>query len=116
MSYMMEEESNCSNQSLLFEPDTLSYNFAKYIFPIIFAVGVVGNVLNIIIFQRLRTKSNLFLLIIAVADLCFFIPTFFLNLTVYDSLATSQKFLHVYFNANAVMVALGNWFSTASIW
>lgn len=107
---------NCSTQFVPFLPGTTQYYFRQFVFPLIFVFGVFGNILNLIILKRMKTKSNLFLMLIAIADLCFFVPCFGLNLAVYDTLSSSQSFLRFYFGASVTLTALSNWFSSASIW
>lgn len=97
-------------------PGTYPHFVGNYIFPIVFVVGVLGNVLNLIVLNKMHIKCKCFLSSMALADLCFFFTMFVLNLSVYDCFALSSAFLKLYYNAKVTLVVLANWFSSASIW
>lgn len=118
-------------------PSTLDllrdYN-RRFIFPLEFCAGIVGNALNLVVLNsaQMRTKTNLFLSALAVADLCFFIAALPLNLFIYGSprangtkangtrLEPVEPFQD-YFDAFLARtyipsMVLVNWFSASSIW
>uniref|UniRef100_A0A914W2L9 G-protein coupled receptors family 1 profile domain-containing protein n=1 Tax=Plectus sambesii TaxID=2011161 RepID=A0A914W2L9_9BILA len=107
----------------------LIYYNRKFVFPLQFCAGVVGNALNLVVLNstHMRTKTNLFLAALAVADLCFFVVVLPLNLTVYasavngtaavESLAPSTVLFHSFLShAHIPSLAFANWFSASSIW
>ena len=102
----------------------------RFVFPIQFCAGIVGNALNLVVLNsaQMRTKTNLFLSALAVADLCFFIVVLPLNLTIYVSppkangtavepLAPSAALFNSFLSYTHIpSMALANWFSASSIW
>lgn len=106
----------CLNQMRNPEPGTFPYYMGNYVFPVVFSMGVVGNIMNLIVLNKMKTKTVYFLSAIAAADICFFVAMFMINLTAFDSLALNTTFLNFYYQAKMTLLALANWFSSASIW
>lgn len=80
----------------------------RYIFPIQFLVGVVGNTLNLLCFSSsgMRTKTNLFLSFMAMADLLFLLCNFPINLIGYDAFIDSKSYVRFYYQSHPTFITL----------
>lgn len=107
---------SCGPQRRSPAPGTYTYYISLYIFPIFFIVGTFGNAMILIILRRIKQKNNAFLSAMALSDFLFFIPMFLLSLNAYDCLAVNETFLYFSYHAQTPIVAIANWFSTASTW
>lgn len=99
--------------------DYFQYFNRKYVFPVQFVIGCIGNLLNLIVLNSkgMRTKTNSFLSAMAVADLGFFLTMFPIYLqTGYELhfLSLNHKLFFLY--SHIVLIAFANWFSATSIW
>lgn len=90
----------------------------RFVFPVAFVLGVLGNLLNlcILLHPKMRSRSNTLLAALAVADLAFLISVLPHSLASYDYFALRHSFRAIYFFAKAHLVAFANWFSASSIW
>lgn len=98
------------------EPGTCTYYINLYTFLICFIIGTLGNAMILIILKNIQQSGKAFLSAMALADFLFFIPMFILNLKEFDFLATDENFLNFFYHALTPLVAMANWFSTASNW
>lgn len=108
---------------------SLMYYNKRFVFPLQFCAGIVGNALNLVVLNsaQMRTKTNLFLSALAIADLCFFVVALPLNLVIYGSPPVNETTdeslppAQVWFNSfishvHVPSMMLVNWFSASSIW
>lgn len=97
---------------------SIAYYFGLYILPVIFAIGIFGNVLNLVVLNSkgMRTKTNCFLSAMAATDLGFFLVMVLFNLSAFDNLAQSENFMKIFVQLKMTLMTLANWLSAASIW
>lgn len=102
----------------LVDDTLLSYYVGFYVFPIIFVIGITGNVLNLAVLNSrgMKTKANRFLSAMAVSDLCFLVIMFILNLVNYKPVTTSNGFVWFHYLTKMTFISLANGFSSSSIW
>lgn len=98
------------------QPGTYTHYIYIYLFPICFVIGTFGNSMILVTLKNVQQSGKAFLSAMALADFLFFIPMFVLSLSAFDFLATDENFLHFSYHALTLLVAIANWFSTASNW
>ncbi|XP_003368617.1 conserved hypothetical protein, partial [Trichinella spiralis] len=90
----------------------------RFVFPIVFVVGVIGNMLILLALKAaaVTTKTSYFLIAMAVADLCFFFCVLPNHMISFSALNKLHSFMVFYIQSKMPLTALANWFSVASIW
>uniref|UniRef100_A0A914WYW7 G-protein coupled receptors family 1 profile domain-containing protein n=1 Tax=Plectus sambesii TaxID=2011161 RepID=A0A914WYW7_9BILA len=90
----------------------------RYVFPVVFVFGVLGNLTNLCVFlhPKMSSRSNILLAALAIADVAFLLLVLPHSLANYDYFALSNSFRVVYFYAKTHLVAFANWFSACSVW
>uniref|UniRef100_A0AC35GHK1 G-protein coupled receptors family 1 profile domain-containing protein n=1 Tax=Panagrolaimus sp. PS1159 TaxID=55785 RepID=A0AC35GHK1_9BILA len=103
---------------LQFSADPLEKILTGYLVPFLILFGFTGNLLNLSILMApgMKTRSNLLLACLAVADMVFLIlmlPHSFAN---YDYFVHSYTFRLFYVRTKTHLIAFANWSSAAAIW
>uniref|UniRef100_A0A158R491 G_PROTEIN_RECEP_F1_2 domain-containing protein n=1 Tax=Syphacia muris TaxID=451379 RepID=A0A158R491_9BILA len=90
----------------------------RYVYSVIFLVGVTGNVLNLTVLLRrnVKTRSNSFLAALAFADIVFLIILLPNILANYPFLGSNYVFRYLYFHSKVHLLSLNNWASGVAIW
>ena len=90
----------------------------QYVFPVQFIFGILGNMMILLVLNSrgMKTKTNLFLSAMAVADFSFFVVRFPEYLRVFDVVTQSYDFMVVFVVTFPTQLAFANVFSAASIW
>uniref|UniRef100_A0A914VMH2 G-protein coupled receptors family 1 profile domain-containing protein n=2 Tax=Plectus sambesii TaxID=2011161 RepID=A0A914VMH2_9BILA len=90
----------------------------RYIFPVHFVLGVVGNAVNlsVLLSASMRNKSNDLLAAMAFADLGVLICMLPNSLAAFSTFASNYNFRFVYFKFKNSLAGLANLFSAAAIW
>ncbi len=90
----------------------------KNIFPILFIFGIVGNTLNLFVLlgRKMRTKTNILLACMALADIAVLLSMSFRSLSSFEFLVLNPSYYSFYRRNQNFLVATANWFSAASIW
>uniref|UniRef100_A0A5S6PZJ4 G-protein coupled receptors family 1 profile domain-containing protein n=1 Tax=Trichuris muris TaxID=70415 RepID=A0A5S6PZJ4_TRIMR len=91
---------------------------SHYIIPTAFAIGIVGNLLNLLVLnsKKLRCKTCYYLSAMATADLGFFATMSIYHLANFPAIVSSPGFSKFYAHSKMTLTALANWFSTSSTW
>lgn len=81
----------------------------KYVFPVQFLIGTIGNILNLIVLnsREMKCKTNYFLSAMATADLLLFLFMIPLNWDVYDILGKSPAYMRLFMHARSPLLASG---------
>ncbi|KRX72307.1 putative G-protein coupled receptor F59B2.13 [Trichinella sp. T6] len=113
----MEVDSSCTLNYLSIVPFA-SVVIGRFVFPIVFVVGVIGNMLILLALKAaaVTTKTSYFLIAMAVADLCFFFCVLPNHMISFSALNKLHSFMVFYIQSKMPLTALANWFSVASIW
>lgn len=95
-----------------------AYIYGNFVFPIVFAVGLTGNFLNLLVLNSrgMKSKANYLLSAMAVSDMGFFVFMFLFNLDTYEGLRKSAAFMEYVYWTKIPFTTFLNWFSSASIW
>ncbi|KFD68706.1 hypothetical protein M514_03723 [Trichuris suis] len=91
---------------------------SQCVIPIAFAIGIIGNTLNLLVLncKKMRCKTSYYLSAMAVADLGFFITMTIFHLSNFPVITASASFNKFYAHSKMTLTALANWFSTTSTW
>ncbi|KJH48181.1 hypothetical protein DICVIV_05699 [Dictyocaulus viviparus] len=92
--------------------------FIGKIVPILIAFGISGNILNltVLLTPSMRTRSNLLLAYLAVADVIFLVFMLPHSFAHYEIFAFSYWFRRFYLSYKMHLLAVLNWASAAAIW
>jgi len=90
----------------------------RYIFPIQFLFGLVGNGINlgVLLGAGMRNKANDLLAAMAFVDSLFLIALLPHSLASFSFFAQNYNFRRVYLTYKHHFTAIANWFSAAAIW
>lgn len=108
---------SCPKRPSVYIPTTRLV-IGHYVFPLLFIVGITGNILNLLVLNSkgMRTKTNVLLSAMAVADLCFFLVMIPTELQIFDSVASKDGYRSFLARNKMALTFFGNWFATASTW
>ncbi|KAI6241524.1 hypothetical protein M3Y99_00310800 [Aphelenchoides fujianensis] len=98
--------------------DTLSSFLMVYCFPVQFIIGVTGNTVNLIVLlnKRMRSKTNVLLATMALADILFLVSTMPHTLYYYTNLIGIKDFRRIYVYLSHHLIGITNMFSFISAW
>ncbi|CAJ0941137.1 unnamed protein product, partial [Mesorhabditis belari] len=87
-------------------------------FPPLFALGLVGNALNLMVLcsNDIMSRANVFLACLAVCDVCFLLLMVPHSLANFDLFGHSFVFRSLYLPAKMHLIAFANWTSAVAIW
>ncbi len=105
-------------KNLMLSTTTSDAIFMRYIFPFIATFGIVGNLLNltVLLSKTMRSKANLLLSALALADILFLLSFIPFSLANFDTFAFNYTFRYVYIYTKIHFLFLTNWTSAAAIW
>ncbi|CAD6192890.1 unnamed protein product [Caenorhabditis auriculariae] len=101
------------NEQLLFVKDHLTSFLWRYVFPLQFLLGILGNSLNLWVLASDEMPN---LAAVSFCDLAFLLVMLPHSLSSYDVIAYSYDFRYFYLNSKQHMSAIANWMSAAAIW
>ncbi|CDW51851.1 G protein coupled receptor [Trichuris trichiura] len=109
---------SCEEESYLPQVSQATMIIGRFIFPFVFIMGVIGNILILLALRAaaVSSKASYFLIAMAVADLCFFFCVLPNHIISFPSLALQRSYFAFYVRSKMTFTALANWFSVASIW
>lgn len=92
--------------------------FIGMIVPVLIVFGISGNILNltVLLAPNMRTRSNILLASLAVADIVFLIFMLPHSLAHYRIFAFSYWFRRLYLGNKMHLLAVLNWASATAIW
>ena len=98
--------------------DSLESFLWKYLFPLVFFVGILGNVVDLFVLfsPGMRNRANYLLSALAMADLTFLFVALPHCLANYRAFALNYTFRYIYFRAKHELIAMANWSSAAAVW
>ena len=90
----------------------------RYLFPCIAIFGILGNALNLTVLlnRGMRTRANIFLATLAIADMVFLsllLPNVLAN---YPVFTFNYYFRLFYFHTKVHLLSFANWSSAVAIW
>ncbi|CAP32340.2 Protein CBG13560 [Caenorhabditis briggsae] len=103
---------------LLFFRDPLSRFIWQYVFPLQFALGLLGNSLNLWVLasDEVPNIASDMLAAVSFCDLAFLLVMLPHCLAAFDTIAYDVTFRYFYLNTKQHMSAVANWMSAAAIW
>uniref|UniRef100_A0A915K6L7 G-protein coupled receptors family 1 profile domain-containing protein n=1 Tax=Romanomermis culicivorax TaxID=13658 RepID=A0A915K6L7_ROMCU len=109
--------SNCIPKPRPQKDDFIDILTTGYLFIILFIIGVLGNLLNLMVLntRHMKSKTNTFLSAMALADLAFFISNLPRCLNTFKFFASSQISKKYYVKTMPLFLMVGNAFSCSSI-
>ncbi|KAK0400123.1 hypothetical protein QR680_003367 [Steinernema hermaphroditum] len=109
----------CLNDTVLqLTTGDIDYIIQRYLFPVEFVAGVVGNCINLVVLlsKGMRTESNLLLSAMAFSDIGFLVSMLPHCLAPYAVFYTSMTFRYFYYITKTHVNAMANLFSAAATW
>uniref|UniRef100_A0A914WVS0 G-protein coupled receptors family 1 profile domain-containing protein n=1 Tax=Plectus sambesii TaxID=2011161 RepID=A0A914WVS0_9BILA len=90
----------------------------RYLFPPIFVIGVLGNVVNlcVLLSPTMRSRANNLLLALAFTDIAFLLAMLPHSMANYSALAMNYAYRFVYLHSKLQLTWLANWSSATAIW
>ncbi|KAK5979835.1 G protein-coupled receptor [Trichostrongylus colubriformis] len=116
---MSEVSSHClTERQMQLAVNDIERLFIGKIVPVLIVFGISGNILNltVLLTPAMRTRSNILLSCLAVADTVFLVFFFPHSLAHYKIFAFSYWFRRIYLAYKMHLLAMLNWASAAAIW
>ncbi|KAL3986101.1 7 transmembrane receptor (rhodopsin family) protein [Acanthocheilonema viteae] len=90
----------------------------RFLYPCIVILGVTGNVLNLTVLlnRSMRSRSNIFLAALAIADIIFLLLLLPNILATYPIFTYNYTYRFIYFHIKIHLLSFTNWVSSAAIW
>ncbi|CAI4227185.1 unnamed protein product [Auanema sp. JU1783] len=103
---------------LRFVRDPLSRFLWRYLFPVQFTLGVLGNLLNlgVLASDEVQNVASDMLAAVSFCDLAFLLSMSPHSLSSFDTLAYNYNFRYFYLKSKQHIAAVANWMSAAAIW
>uniref|UniRef100_A0A8R1XU53 G_PROTEIN_RECEP_F1_2 domain-containing protein n=1 Tax=Onchocerca volvulus TaxID=6282 RepID=A0A8R1XU53_ONCVO len=107
-----------TNQQMQLYGNEVEKYLQRYIYPGIVIFGITGNVLNLTVLlnRSMRSRSNIFLATLAIADIIFLLLLLPNILATYPLFTYNYTYRYIYFHIKIHLLSLTNWVSSAAIW
>ncbi|EFO16126.1 G protein-coupled receptor [Loa loa] len=107
-----------TNQQMRLHGNEVEKYLQRFLYPCIVILGITGNVLNLTVLlnRSMRSRSNIFLAALAIADIIFLLLLLPNVLATYPIFTYNYTYRYIYFHIKIHLLSLTNWVSSAAIW
>ncbi|KAI6181203.1 hypothetical protein M3Y98_00803400 [Aphelenchoides besseyi] len=119
MMLVLFNSSRClSDRSLRLTSIEVDHILFRWLFPPLFALGTVGNLVNLFVLcsNDMRNRANDLLAAVSFSDICFFFLMLPHSLVSFELIGNHPTFRYYYLLYRQDLSALANWVSASAIW